>query len=103
MRQPDRRYEIIKPLLNDGKIHQFEDIFLYQKKTVVAKDLGKRGPRFNYLVRHVEKFTVQELLIIAGKCGLSFDEMMKLVKAQLEARAKKGTQTPGKPTQNKLS
>jgi|SRR5579859_1435220 len=98
MLQPDKRYEIIKPMLNEGKIQLFQDIFQFQKKTVVAKDLGKRGPRFDYLINRVEKFTVEELLIIAKKCRLSFDEIMQLVKAQLEARAKKGAKTQAKPS-----
>ncbi|WP_331582013.1 hypothetical protein [Puia sp.] len=89
MLQPDKRYEIIKPMLNEGKIQLFQDIFQYQKKTVVARDLGKRGPRFDYLIHRAEKFTVEELLIIARLCHLTFDEIMQLVKAQLEARAPK--------------
>ena len=54
MREPDKRYDIIKPMLNEGKIQRFLDIFHYQKKTVVARDLGKRGPRFDYLIHRVE-------------------------------------------------
>lgn len=95
MLQPDKRYEIIKPMVNEGKIRLFQDIFQFQKKTVVAKDLGKRGPRFDFLINRVEKFTVEELLFIARKCDLTFDEIMQLVKAQLEDRAKNGARTNG--------
>ena len=99
MLQPDKRYELIKPMLNEGKIQLFQDIFQYQRKTVVARDLGKRGPRFDYLINRVEKFTVEELLIIAKKCSLSFEEMMRLVKAQLDQRAKQNNKHSNNPTQ----
>ena len=85
-------------MLNEGKIQLFQDIFQYQKKTVVARDLGKRGPRFDYLINRVEKFTVEELLFIARKCDLSFDEIMQLVKAQLEERARNSSRTNGHPS-----
>jgi len=99
MLEPDKRYDIIKPMLNEGKIRRFLDIFHYQKKTVVARDLGKRGPRFDYLIHRVEKFTVEELLIIARLCHLSFDEMMQLVKTQLETRHSKIGSSPNDKTE----
>ena len=99
MLQPDKRYETIKPMLNEGKIQRFIDIFNYQKKTVVARDLGKRGPRFDYLIHRVEKFTVEELLIIARLCHLSFDEMMQLVRKQLETRHSRIGSSPNDHTE----
>jgi hypothetical protein len=89
MRPRDPRYEVIKPMLNDGKINSFPDIFKFIKKSVVAADLGKRGPRFTELINKVEDFTVKELLIIARLCGLTSAEMFKLVEAELAKRNNK--------------
>ena len=89
MRPRDPRYEVIKPMLNEGKIHSFPDIFKFIKKSVVAADLGKRGPRFTELISKVEDFTVKELLIIARLCGLTSAEMFKLVEAELAKRNNK--------------
>jgi len=45
MMQPrDSRYELIKPMLKEGKITTFQDIFKYIKKSVVAADLQKGEP-----------------------------------------------------------
>jgi len=38
-------------MLNEGKIQSFPDIFKFIKKSVVAADLGKRGPRFTEYTR----------------------------------------------------
>jgi len=89
MRPRDPRYEIIKPMLNEGKIQSFPDIFKFIKKSVVAADLGKRGPRFTELINKVEDFTVKELLIIARLCGLTEGEMFKLVEMELVKRKSK--------------
>lgn len=83
MRLRDPRYEIIKPMLNEGKIQSFPDIFKFIKKSVVAADLGKRGPRFTELIHKVEDFTVKELQIIARLCDLTMEEMFKLVETEL--------------------
>lgn len=86
MRPRDPRYEIIKPMLNEGKIQSFPDIFKFIKKSVVAADLGKRGPRFTELIHKVEDFTIKELQIIARLCDLTMEEMFKLVAAELAKR-----------------
>lgn len=82
-RTMDPRYQIIKPMLNEGKITTFQDIFLFIKKSVVAKDIGKRNSRFTELINNVDDFTVKELKIIARLCDLTIDEMFKLISAEL--------------------
>ena len=87
MGKRDPRYEIIKPMMNEGKIVSFADIFEFQKKSVVAADLGKRSPRFTQMIDKVEDFTVKELILIGRLCDLTIDEMFKLVAAQLAQRS----------------
>lgn len=93
MRTRDPRYRIIKPLLNEGQIHSFLDIFEYIPKSVVAADLGKKVDRFTELMNRIEKFTVEELLIIAGFCNLSVSEMFQLVETEYLKRQNKKLKT----------
>jgi len=82
----DIRYTIIKPMLNEGKIQKFSDIFTFIKSSIVANDLGKRITRFKQLTEKVEEFKVSELLIIARLCNLSTTEIFKLIENELSAR-----------------
>lgn len=82
----DVRYKTIRPMFRSGDIRVFKDIFLYIKKTVVAKDIGKSGRRFTFLLSRPEKFTVEEAMTVGKLCDLSFEEIMGLIKAQVESR-----------------
>jgi hypothetical protein len=82
----DIRYTIIKPMLNEGKIQKFSDIFKFIPMSVVAGDLGKRSTRFKELVEKVEEFDVNELLIIARMFDLTVAEIFKLVEKELSNR-----------------
>ena len=75
----DNRYDLIKPMVDTGKIVSFNDIFKYIPKTVVAKDLGKKVDRFNTLMSRVEEFALQDLFIIAGFCELGEEDILKLI------------------------
>ena len=75
----DHRYDLIKPMIENGKIIFFNDIFKYIPKTVVAKDLGKKVDRFNTLMSRVEEFMLQDLFIIAGFFEIDEDVIVRLV------------------------
>ena len=75
----DHRYDLIKPMIEGGKIESFNDIFKYIPKTVVAKDLGKKVDRFNALMSRVEEFMLEDLFIIAGFFEIDEDEIIRLV------------------------
>ena len=85
----DIRYTIIKPLLDQGRIQTFSDIFIHIPFSVVGDDLGKRSTRFRELIQGVEKFQLKELLIIARMFNLSNAEMFKLVENELSSRQSK--------------
>lgn len=75
----DHRYDLIKPMIDSGKIESFNDIFKYIPKTVVAKDLGKKVDRFNALMSRVEQFMLEDLFIVAGFFEIDEDEIIRLV------------------------
>ena len=91
MEHRDHRYPTIKPMLDQGRIKSFTDIFLYVPKSVLAADIGKNLKRFNDLMLHLEGFTLKDLIIIGNLCGLTRLEMFHLIDAEfvLREQAKK--------------
>ncbi|HEV2354945.1 MAG TPA: hypothetical protein VGR89_11910 [Puia sp.] len=86
----DHRYELIKPMIETGRITFFNDIFKYIPKTVVAKDLGKKVDRFNGLMSRVEQFMLHDLFIIAGFFEVDEDVIMRLVMNDYKRAKEKG-------------
>jgi hypothetical protein len=78
----DSRYNLIKPMIADGKIGTFNDIFEYIPKTIIATDLGKKVDRFNKLMNKVEGFTLEEIYRIGSFCDLGERQMYELVEAE---------------------
>ncbi len=78
----DSRYNVIKAMIADGNIVTFNDIFEYIPKTVVAIDLGKKVDRFNKLMNKVDGFTLEEIYMIGGFCGLTERQIYELVEAE---------------------
>jgi len=86
MGKDDPRYLLIKPMLDDGKIQTFTDIFDYIKKSVVAKDIGKKVERFTELMNDVDDFRVGELRMMAKLFHLTLDEMLRLIAREVEKK-----------------
>jgi hypothetical protein len=81
-KQKDHRYTFIKPLFTTQTIRLFEDIFPRVPKSTVARDIGRKRDRFNYLMDHVEEFFVKDIAGIAQLCELNLVQMFKLIEAQ---------------------
>lgn len=75
----DKRYGNIKPMFKVGKIKYFNDIFQFVPKTIVATDLGKKVDRFSVLMKRIDRFTLEELFMVASFCSLNEKQMIKLV------------------------
>lgn len=86
MQKQDPRYSLIKPMLADGKIQTFTDTFEYIKKSVVARDIGKKVERFTELMNDVDDFRVGELRMMAKLFNLTLDEMFNLIARELEKK-----------------
>lgn len=82
MTNRDSRYELVKPMVEAGKIEVFTDIFKFIPKTKVATDLGKKVDRFNELMNNVEDFNLKDLFLIAKFCDLEEERMLQLVLKQ---------------------
>ena len=89
MSNRDTRYDLIESMISKGKIVSFNDIFKYIPKTVVAKDLGKKVDRFNELMMRIDKFTLEDLFIIARFCSIDETTILTLAKDEyLKSKSK---------------
>lgn len=61
----DPRYKAVKHLVDKGEIMMFNQIFDFIPKSKVAADLGIQNVRFTSLMNHIERFSLQELFILA--------------------------------------
>ena len=86
MRKHDPRYSLIKPMLANGKIQTFTDAFEFIKKSVVARDIGKKVERFTELMNDVDDFRVGELRMMAKLFNLTLDEMFHLIAREVEKK-----------------
>src|SRR6185312_1339527 len=86
MRKQDPRYSLIRPMLADGKIQTFTDAFEFIKKSVVARDIGKKVERFTELMNDVDDFRVGELRMMAKLLHLTLDEMLRLIAREVEKK-----------------
>ena len=63
--EKDERYKAVKRLIEKGDITEFNEMFTYIPKTVVARDLGAAPARFSEKMNLIEKFTLQDMFTIA--------------------------------------
>lgn len=88
MTRRDPRYATIQPMMMEGRIQTFLDIFKFVPRTVIARDLGKKVTRLSASLRHLENFTIGELFLIGDLCMLSRTEILQLVKREFSLRDK---------------
>jgi len=82
----DPRYDLIKPMLSQGRIESFTDIFKYIKKTVVANDLGKKVDRFTIMMEQPKKFSVEDVYEMAELFSIDVRQMFELLDNEIVKR-----------------
>ena len=89
--EKDRRYKTVKIMIEGGHLTEFNQIFDYIPKSVVANDLGTNYNRLIRLIEHVEQFTLKELFTLSSFCDLDSKLILDLVYNQYanERKAKK--------------
>jgi len=92
--EKDIRYESVKVLIETGRIHEFQQIFNYLPKSILAHDLGTNNNRMTRLINHVEQFTLEELFRISHLLGVNYKIILTIVHNQYfgEPKRKKKTQ-----------
>lgn len=75
----DTRYDLIEPMMSQGKIVSFTDVFKYIKKTVVAIDLGKKVDRFTVMMHDPKKFSVGDIYKMSDLFRISPGQVFELI------------------------
>jgi hypothetical protein len=75
----DTRYDLIEPMMSQGKIVAFLDIFKYIRKTVVAIDLGKKVDRFTVMMHDPKKFSVGDVYRMSDLFKISAKKVFELI------------------------
>ena len=75
----DTRYDLIEPMMSQGKIVAFNDVFKYIKKTVVAIDMGKKVDRFTVMMHDPKKFSVGDIYKMSDLFRISAKKVFELI------------------------
>jgi hypothetical protein len=77
MMEKDVRYKVVRRLIEQGDITEFNQIFKYIPKSVIAGDIGTARDRFTKKINRIEKFTFEDVFTL-GKF-LELEDMMSLL------------------------
>jgi hypothetical protein len=86
--EKDDRYKAVKRLIEKGDITEFNEMFTYIPKTVVARDLGAAPARFSEKMNLIEKFTLQDMFAIAKLLEVESIAVLKLADNQYSVQKK---------------
>ena len=75
----DTRYDLIEPMISQGRILAFNDVFKYIKKTVVALDMGKKVDRFTVMMHDPKKFSVGDVYKMSDLFKVSAKKVFELI------------------------
>jgi len=85
----DTRYDLIKVLVEDGKIECFTDIFKFVPKTTVARDIEMGSSTWNRSMNGLVNIPLQKFFAIARLCDITERQIMELIINEYEKRRKK--------------
>jgi len=81
----DYRYEIVKAIFDEGKIHSFGDIFNHIPISKVAEDIRKNRSRLAKSIKtQIKNLPLEPLVTIGTLCNLTVDDTLKLIEAQYQ-------------------
>lgn len=86
--EKDERYRAVKRLIEKGDITEFNEMFTYIPKTVVARDLGAAPARFSEKMNLIEKFTLQDMFSIAKLLEVESIDILRLADNQYTEQKK---------------
>jgi hypothetical protein len=84
----DERYEVVKDMIESGRITEFKHIFKYMPKTVMAHDLSTNTTRMTRLIDNVQEFTLEEVYEISHLVEVDHFVVFKLMDKQFAGKGK---------------
>lgn len=95
MTSQDRKYFVVKRLIEGGDITVFYQIFDNIAPTKVAKDLGMHFNTLKRLIKADENWKLKELYRLAGMIGIDEDTIIALIlKQRAEKKSKRTKKQP---------
>ena len=85
----DKRYTVVKNLIQSGHITLFSQIFDVVPKSVMYKDLGMNNARFTNLMENVELFVINDLFRIAALIDTDKMKVLEIIFNQYQVDNKK--------------
>ncbi|WP_276484071.1 hypothetical protein [Paraflavitalea pollutisoli] len=82
----DNRYDVIKVMIEAGKITEFSQLFEYIPKSVMAIDLNSSYRRLSRLAKQLDKLEMGELYAISKLVGIRMEVVYGLAEKQFLAR-----------------
>ena len=84
----DERYEVVKDMIESGRVTEFRHIFKYMPKTVMAHDLSTNTTRMTRLIDNVQEFTLEEVYEISNLVEVDHLVIFKLMDKQVSGKGK---------------
>jgi hypothetical protein len=97
----DRRYKVVRRLLDGGDIKAFREIFEYLPKSTLIRDMGQNYSTFNGKILNPHRFTLLDLFRMSEWFELEPEELLTLMKAEVRYRLAKRKKPSGMQTQRK--
>ncbi len=86
----DNRYEVIKTMIEAGKITEFSQIFLYAPKSVIAADLSSSHRRLTRVGDQLDKLEIGEISAISKLIGVKMEVIYAIVEKQFLSKRTDG-------------
>ena len=82
----DRRYKLVKRLVELGELVRYEDIFEYIPKSVIANDCGFNSTKITKLIKNPREWKVREILWLAQLIGVDSLVLFKLIIEHIQSK-----------------
>jgi hypothetical protein len=85
----DKRYKVIKHLIEGGHIKSLSEIFDTIPKSVAARDFGTNYSRFTKLIENPANFRLKEIYTLARLFDIDERKMIDLAHTQHTSKGKR--------------
>jgi predicted DNA-binding ArsR family transcriptional regulator len=75
----DKRYHVIKVMLQANGIKSFKEIFKVLPKSTVARDLRTNNNRMTRMIEDPDQFTLGEIRAVAKLIGIDYMVLLVLI------------------------
>jgi hypothetical protein len=87
-RGSDRRYKLLKRLIELGEIARYEDIFEYIPKTVIGNDSNFNSTKITKLIKNPREWRVREVIWLSELIGVDSLVLIKLIIEHINSKRK---------------